>query len=91
MFRSFSEITLLFALPFLVYFLAVIVRGRGIAALSGDHSQHLAKLVLAGLVSAVLGVILFGFVDDGGLGAYIPASFKDGRLVPGELKQGELK
>ncbi len=86
MLRSSLEVLALFALPFIAYFLFIMVRGRPVEALAADHSAQMPRLILAGILCAVLGVLLLGFFEDRKLGAYAPAEFKDGKLIPGQLR-----
>lgn len=86
MLRSLAEVFALFALPFIVYFLVVIIRGRPLDALAQDHRRQAPKLILAGLITAFIGILLLGFLEERKQGSYVPAQFRDGKLIPGELK-----
>ncbi len=86
MLRNFAEVLALFALPFIVYFLVVFIRGRAPEALAPDHARNMPRLVLAGIVTAIIGVLLIGALEDRKTGTYQPATFKDGKLVPGRLE-----
>ena len=86
MLRSLPEVVALFALPFLVYFAIVFIRGRPIDAMRPNHAQHMPKLILAGILCAAIGILLLGYFEDRTLGTYIPAEYKDGKLIPGRLQ-----
>ncbi len=86
MLRSFAEVIALFALPFMLFMLACFVRGRPLSLFDPDHREHMSRLVLAGLISAIIGILLLGFFEENKTGAYEPAVFKDGKLVPGRLQ-----
>lgn len=86
MLRSLSEVAALFALPFLIYFAIVFIRGRPIDALRPNHVQHVPKLILAGILCAAIGILLIGYFEDRTLGTYVPAQYRDGKLIPGRLQ-----
>ena len=86
MIRNLAEVALLFALPFIVYFAAVLARGKPIDALAPNHSKHVPKLALAGILCAAIGILGLGLLESRRSGAYVPAVYKDGRLVPGHLE-----
>ncbi len=84
--RAFSEVALLYLVPFAAY-LAVLVLRR-LAVLSLDHWTRavIAKLSVAGLVLVLGGLLLNGFFADRHEGAYAPAHIENGRLVPGAIQ-----
>ena len=85
MLRNLGEVIALFALPFIVYFAIALARGRPLFTF--DESRgHLAKLVLAGLLTASIGILALGFFEDRTHGSYVPARFENGTLIPGRLE-----
>ena len=85
MLRNFGEVIALFALPFIVYFAVALARGRPLFTFE-DGRGHLPRLVLAGLISAALGILALGFFEDRTHGNYIPAHYENGTLIPGRLE-----
>lgn len=86
MLRSFGEVIALFALPFIVYFALAFVRGEPLLTFGDQRRAHLSRLVLAGLLTAVLGILALGFFEDRTHGVYVPARYENGKLIPGRLE-----
>lgn len=58
---------LLFAIPFIVYALYVVVRGRKAALQNGVMDKAPVRgLIIAGIICAVAGVIGFAIISQGG-------------------------
>jgi cytochrome c biogenesis protein CcdA len=81
MLRSFAEVIVLFAAPFLVYFCICVYCGHPLNPFDIHHRQHLKKLILAGLVTSIIGILLLGFLEPHKMGAFQPAVFKNGKLI----------
>jgi hypothetical protein len=86
MWRIIVQPLLLFLTPFVAYF--VYLGLRRTYPLATDHWTQgtLSILGLAGLVLAVVGMILFGLFAERHVGGYVPAHIEDGRLVPGQMQ-----
>lgn len=86
MLRVIFEPLAFFLAPFVAY--AMWLRLRGNAAPDFDAWSHtrIASLTLAGLVAAILGVLVLGLSNGSHLGAYTPAHVENGRLVPGKIE-----
>jgi hypothetical protein len=76
----------LFAAPFLVYGLVLVLRQRYPFVAESWSRGSLAWLTLTGLVLVVAGLLLFGSFAGRYRGAYVPAHIEDGRLVPGHIE-----
>lgn len=77
----------LFLAPFATFALYLILRGRPVFARHVWEKGALFWLVLAGLAAAALGVAGLGVVHDGATtGAWRPAHFENGVLVPGRVE-----
>lgn len=85
MLRNAGEVIALFALPFIVYFSVALARGRPLFTFE-DGRGHLPRLVLAGLLTAAVGILALGFFEDRTHGAYVPARYENGVLIPGRLQ-----
>jgi hypothetical protein len=90
MLRSFAEVIVLFAAPFLVYFAICLYYGHPLNPFNAHHRQHLPKLILAGLVTSIIGILLLGFLQPHKMGTFQPAVFKNGKLYESTV-QPEIK
>jgi hypothetical protein len=82
---------LLFLLPFTVYAVYLWISRRRI---SGDifNTMPLSRLVVAGLVLAIAGFLIFGAMKKAGTDAvFVPAYVEDEILVPGHFIQPEAE
>lgn len=86
MWRILIEPALLFGSPFAAYAIYLALRRRYPFAVDHWTKSAVSTLVLAGLATAVLGVLLIGVFADRRHGAYVPAHIEDGRLLPGRLQ-----
>ncbi len=76
----------LFLLPFAVYGLYLYAARAGLAPALRVGSPVL-RLVAIGLGLAVVGLVLLGvFGGERGQGRYVPAQYKDGKLIPGHFE-----
>lgn len=86
MWRVIWRPALLFLLPFLAYAVLLVMR-RTTPFASRNWSQGtVSTLTLAGLLIAVVGMLLFGVFAERHLGAYVPAHIENGTLVPGRMQ-----
>ena len=77
---------LLFLLPFAAYGLYVYAARAGLAPVLRVGSP-LLRLVAIGLGLAVIGLMLLGiFGGERGQGRYVPAQYRDGKLIPGHFE-----
>jgi Family of unknown function (DUF6111) len=86
MWRAILEPALLFGAPFAVYLIYLALRHA-----YPFHMDHWTRgavsiLALAGLATAVTGMLVFGMNAERHQGAYAPAHIEDGKLVPGRLQ-----
>ena len=85
--RSLLESFGLFAIPFLLYAVFLIFRARHPLLVASWSSRALSWLTLAGLLLAIAGFLVAGFVAMRPEGAYIPAHVDEhGRLAPGHFE-----
>lgn len=83
MIRIVIQQLLLFATPFLVYFVYRLLASRG-DGLIQDTPWY--ALTMTGGVLSVVALIALGFHDeDANQGTYVPPHMEDGRIVPGEV------
>ena len=76
----------LFLLPFAAYGLYVYAARTGLAPVLRVGSP-LLRLVAIGLGLAVIGLVLLGiFGGERGQGRYVPAQYRDGKLIPGHFE-----
>ncbi len=76
----------LFLLPFAAYGIYVYAARAGLAPALRVGSPVL-RLVAIGLGLAVVGLMLLGvFGGERGQGRYVPAQYKDGKLIPGHFE-----
>ncbi len=85
MLRSFGEVLILFLAPFILYLAGCLVYGHPLNILHDFHKPHLSKLVLAGILTSVIGILLLGFFDEHKMGVFQPSVFKNGKLIEGKL------
>ena len=76
----------LFAAPFVIYALILMVRQRYPFLAESWSRGSLAWLTIAGLGLVVLGIALLGLFADRHQGAWVPAHLEHGRLVPGQFQ-----
>ena len=70
---------LLFLLPFAAYGIYLYAARAGLAPA--------LRLVAVGLGLAVIGLVLLGiFGGERGQGRYVPAQYRDGKLIPGHFE-----
>ena len=85
--RILFEIGGFFFMPFLAYAAFLMWQGRHPQAAKRMFEQKaLLVQTLIGLVLMALVVLFIGFTDEVHQGAYRPAVFKDGKLVPGTIE-----
>ena len=83
MIRFVLQEILLFASPFLAYFLYRFLTGRGKSFI--DDTPWFA-LSLTGVGLSVIAMIALGLVEHGDpRGRYVPPSYQDGKIVPGHV------
>lgn len=85
MLRSFAEVIILFIAPFALYLAGCLVYGHPLNIFHDFHKPHLSKLVFAGLLTSVIGVLALGFFSEHKMGVFQPSVFKDGKLIEGKL------
>jgi purine-cytosine permease-like protein len=86
MIRAIAESAALFLLPFILFALYLLVRRRDPVVFDAWTHGTVATLSVAGLVLAIVGVLLFGLFEERPMGAYVPAHVEGGRLVPGQFR-----
>lgn len=86
MWRAILEPLLLFASPFAVFAIYLVLRRKYPFTVEHWTKGAVSSLTLAGLAVAVLGMLTFGIFAPRHEGAYIPAHIENGRLVPGRLQ-----
>ncbi|MGH6830612.1 MAG: DUF6111 family protein [Methylocella sp.] len=86
MWRAILEPALLFALPFAVYTIYLVLRQSYPFAMEHWTKGAVSTLTLAGLVIAVTGMIAFGIFAPRHVGGYVPAHIENGKIVPGRMK-----
>ncbi|MCU0819539.1 MAG: DUF6111 family protein [Beijerinckiaceae bacterium] len=85
--RILFEIGGFFFVPFVAYAAFLMWQGRHPqAAKQMFERKALLVQTLIGLVLMALVVLFIGFTDETRKGAYRPAIFKDGQLVPGTIE-----
>lgn len=87
MIRTALTTGLLFALPFVLYFLWLGLQRRRYAEEAIAQRSHLVWVAAAGFVLAVIGFVYF--TDFGGASpdaVYVPPRYEDGKLVPGHFE-----
>ncbi len=85
MWRVIAETTLLFLTPFAVYALFHLLQRRWPFVAELWHGRILSLLTIAGLVVAILGVVMLG-LSERNQGEYVPAHVENGKLQPGRFK-----
>lgn len=87
MLRVFLVHALLFAAPFIGYGLYLMMRRRNVADKSSWIDAPIGWLAIAGIVITAASLLLLASFDTGSReGAYAPARFEDGVLVPGRIE-----
>jgi hypothetical protein len=86
MWRAIFEPALLFASPFVVYAVYLVLRQKYPFAVEHWTKTAVSTLTLAGLAIAVGGMLAFGIFAPRHEGAYIPAHIENGKLVPGRIQ-----
>jgi len=86
MLRSLPELILLFLIPFAGYSLWLSLQRRYPLALEHWTRAVVSWLGVAGLACAAVGILVLGELRGHERGAYQPAEFRDGQLVPGRFK-----
>jgi hypothetical protein len=85
--RSLLETLGLFSLPFLLYGVFLAFRARHPLLVEHWSRGAVSWLTLAGLLLAISGFLVAGFVEGRSRGAYIPAHIdENGRLSPGHFQ-----
>jgi len=77
-----------FVLPTIIYVIWLMIAGRIDKTRPGQHLRELpwAWLVGAGSLLMVAGLVVAALVTDGGTDSvYVPAEYRDGKLVPGHF------
>lgn len=85
MWRAFLEEALLFALPFALFALYLIVRRRN-PFHWGHWSDQSFWLVVAGLACAAAAFLYTGLTAERFQGAFEPPHLENGRVVPGQFR-----
>ena len=85
--RSLFESLGLFATPFALYALFLIFRERHPLLVASWSKRALSGLTLAGLLLAIGGFLVVGFLGMRKEGVYVPAGIDEhGRLTPGHFE-----
>lgn len=85
--RVFFELSGFFFLPFLAYAGFLIWRDKHPRAAKAILTRKALQVqALAGLVLVVGALLVLGLNDPHRTGGYSPAVFRDGKLVPGQVK-----
>ena len=86
MWRVLTEPVAFFLAPFLLYVIYLVALRRHPLEPVHWPNRAVMLLTIAGLVTAVAGVLFFGLTANRETGAYVPAHVEDGRVVPGHFK-----
>jgi hypothetical protein len=86
MLRAVLEPTALFLSPFALFAIYLVLRSRYPLALEHWTRSRVSTLTLAGLVVAVVGMVLLALQAPRGLGVYVPAHVENGQLIPGHIR-----
>ncbi len=86
MIRVVFEGMIFFMVPFVLFAGFILIRGGNPFDPATWPRPHLIALAVAGIALALLGVVLTGLELRGGKGAYRPAEYRDGQLVPGRIE-----
>lgn len=76
----------LFALPFVAFFIYRVATRGWTGAAVAKMPWPIFALTMAGGALVVAGLIVFAMQDHAPRGAYVPAHTEDGRLVPGGFR-----
>jgi hypothetical protein len=86
MWRAIIEPALLFATPFALYALFHVAQRRWPFVAELWSRGTVSTLTIAGLVTAILGMVALGLLSSRNQGAYVPAHIENGRLAPGRFQ-----
>ena len=86
MWRAILEPAVLFASPFAVYTIYLVLRRNYPFAMEHWSKSAVSTLALTGLAIVVAGMIAYGIFAPRHAGAYVPAHIENGKLVPGRMK-----
>jgi hypothetical protein len=84
MIRAVLEEALLFLAPFVVFGLILVAMRRNPFRIE-SWSKRAMALTIAGLLCAILGLVVVGVLADRPTGVFEPAHMENGRLVPGRF------
>ncbi|MCI4677639.1 DUF6111 family protein [Rhodoblastus acidophilus] len=84
--RSLFESLGLFAAPFLVYALFLVLRARHPLLVAHWSRGRLFWLTLSGFALVIAGFLYAGFAGSNRSGVYVPAHIEHGRLTPGRFE-----
>ncbi|MBB3810760.1 DUF6111 family protein [Pseudochelatococcus contaminans] len=83
--RAVFEALVLFLSPFVLFGIYLYARRRN-PLTKEAWDGHVSWLVLAGLLVAILGLLITGLTAERHTGAYVPTHIEDGKLVPGRFQ-----
>ncbi len=86
MWRAIIQPLLLFATPFLLYALFHVAQKRWPFVTELWSRSVISNLTIAGLVTAIVGMLALGLLSSRNRGAYVPAHIENGRLTPGRFQ-----
>jgi len=86
MLRVLFEPALLFLSPFIAYVIFLLLKRRAPFSLAHWTPRSFSSLGFAGLVIAVVGMLILGVLAPRHSGAYVPAHIENGTLVPGRIE-----
>ena len=82
--RAILTIAVPLLLPVLIYAVWILVRRRFFpGAADGSGARAWSWVFLSGALLAVMTLLVLGLEEDASGGRYVPATVKDGRMVPG--------
>lgn len=84
--RALFETLGLFAAPFVLFALYLLVRARYPLALEHWTRGRVGWLTIAGLAAAVAGLVVLSLTAPRGQGVYVPAHVENGVIVPGRFQ-----
>lgn len=83
--RAVFEALVLFLSPFFLFGIYLYLRRRNPLTREA-WDGHVPWLVLAGLIVAILGIVMGGLTAERHTGAYVPSHLENGKLVPGRFQ-----
>jgi hypothetical protein len=86
MLRALVDAAALFLSPFVAYIAWLMLRRRYPLQLEHWERKNVSILVVAGLMTAVLGFFALGLFAERHQGVYIPARVEHGKLLPGHIE-----